>query len=53
MALGHLGRIVHESDTVICYYAGHGDTGKKGTEYYMIPQDAVKEDLSKYRNRTY
>lgn len=48
VAIGGLAKKAKESDTVICYYAGHGDTGKhpqKGTEYYMIPQDAVKDDL--------
>ena len=39
---------VHKDDMAILYFAGHGDVGKhptKGTEYYLIPQDAVKESL--------
>jgi len=47
-SLGELMRKAKEPDTVICYYAGHGDVGKhpkKGAEYYMIPQDAEKDDL--------
>jgi len=47
-ALSNLARKAKETDTIICYYAGHGDIGthpRKGTEYYMIPQDAAKDDL--------
>jgi tetratricopeptide (TPR) repeat protein len=35
-------------DTAIFYYAGHGDVGKhpvKGSEYYMIPQNAELKNL--------
>jgi len=41
-------RAVNEDDMVILYFAGHGDVGKhptKGTEYYLIPQDATMSDL--------
>ena len=41
-------KAVHKDDMAILYFAGHGDVGKhpkKGTEYYLIPQDAVKESL--------
>jgi uncharacterized caspase-like protein len=47
-AIGDLAKRAKEYDTVIFYYAGHGDVGKhpnKGTEYYLIPADAEKEDL--------
>ena len=39
---------IHEDDMALLYFAGHGDTGKhptKGTEYYLIPQDAAKDSL--------
>ena len=48
MAIGSLAKKAKAPDTVICYYAGHGDVGKhptKNAEYYMIPQDAAKDDL--------
>lgn len=47
-AIGDLAKKAKEYDTVIFYYAGHGDVGKhpnKGTEYYLIPVDAEKDDL--------
>jgi hypothetical protein len=47
-AIGDMSKRAKEYDTVILYYAGHGDVGKhpnKNTEYYLIPVDAEKEDL--------
>ena len=47
-AIGDMSKKAKEYDTVILYYAGHGDVGKhpnKNTEYYLIPVDAEKEDL--------
>jgi hypothetical protein len=41
-------KAVHDDDMAILYFAGHGDMGKhpnKGTEYYLIPHDAVKAAL--------
>ena len=55
-----INQAVRPEDMAIFFYAGHGDVGKhpiKGTEYYMIPQNAelrnlfvtgiVKEDLQR------
>lgn len=47
-AISELAKKAKDFDTVIFYYAGHGDVGKhpnKGTEYYLIPVDAEKDDL--------
>jgi hypothetical protein len=47
-SIGELAKKTQEYDTVILYYAGHGDVGKhpnKGTEYYLIPVDAEKDNL--------
>lgn len=41
-------KAVHDDDMAILYFAGHGDVGKhptKGAEYYLIPQDAIKESM--------
>ena len=41
-------RAVHENDMAILYFSGHGDMGRhpmKGTEYYLIPKDAVMDSL--------
>jgi len=41
-------KAVHKDDMAILYFAGHGDIGAhptKGTEYYLIPQDAEKDGL--------
>jgi len=43
-----INKAIHADDMAILYFAGHGDTGKhptKGTEYYLIPQDAERADL--------
>jgi hypothetical protein len=47
-SIGEMARKAKEYDTVMLYYAGHGDVGKhpnKGTEYYLIPVDAEKDNL--------
>ena len=41
-------KAVHKDDMAVLYFSGHGDVGRhptKGTEYYLIPQDAVKDSL--------
>ena len=41
-------KAVRENDMVILYFAGHGELGAhptKGTEYYLLPQDAVLDSL--------
>jgi len=43
-----INQAVHKDDMAIFYFSGHGDMGKhptRGSEYYLIPKNADKEDL--------
>jgi uncharacterized caspase-like protein len=42
----HLAQKASPNDMAIFYYAGHGDVGPDGQEYFMIPRDARKATLS-------